>query len=623
MFPEIPQLPADPGAALAQVPLTVPAPAVNPVSEITPKDRDFFNDVIRMAKKQALKDSKTVKYFVDLFKYGQFKEGEGASANFTFSDVSLLMSVLYARDPNIVVTAQSAGDLPAFDMLVQMGIFPDSAMAHEKYGDVLEKVESFIWRDSRTATQINAALFNAIVTGMGIVKISFDDDRGFSRVDTLSRDEVFIDPSARFELGQARYVAQVCVMTVEEAQAFFTKIGSQAQITKGNYKLSEGESLMAEMAKKNEPEDLEERYFRFYEIWFKGADGSRKVYYRDYDEELKWLHVRDWPYVMDKDAFPYSVLVFNQQYQQLLDAFTDLCTVNGLRIAYENIVEFYRQHVFKGIATKLVYDKSAFPDGDFEAFLDGDDLKSIPAVLGGRKVDDIIQKINLTEDAGNIIELASSLKSIKDEIFGIADIQRGASAKKYTAKQAGIQEDWGRQRIDRRQAILDAFLEDILLKRTQIDLLLASSDKIARIVGPEGQLLWDMFDGDMDELRCLYSITVAAGSTGEGAKAQKIESMERCFKLLDAVNATQPMPVFDTVRLAEELLKLYDLPHPERFILGPVQPKDMGQPPMPGGPVPSDNGSADQGANGVGPGGNSPPQTSPGESEPGAPMMNQ
>jgi hypothetical protein len=132
--------------------------------------------------------------------------------------------------------------------------------------------------------------------------------------------------------------------------------------------------------------------------------------------------------------------------------------------------------------------------------------------------------------------------------------------------------------------------------------------------------MWDIYDGDLEELKCQYSIKIAAGSTGAQAKQKRIESLERAFKLMESVNATQPMPVFDTVKLGEEILREYDLPHPERFILGPQMPQGMPPPggPEGGGPPMDGNDPNAQGANGVGPGGQPPMPTMPGESELGA-----
>ena len=606
--------------------LTAPDTPVQPTLQmwIAPDDKLYFDDVIKMHKCQAKKDSETIKYYVNLFKNGEFKEGSGASANFTFSDVSLLMAVLLARDPTIVVNPQHAGDLPSFDVLIQLGIAMDPVDAATKYAQLIEDTETFIWTDTCTSDTVSAALFNAICTGIGYAKISFDPDRNTSRVDALNRDEVFVDPLARYSIRQASYVSICCTKEVKEAQRFFDSIGAGYQV-QGNFKLSEAEGLIGDMAKKSEPDGQEKnkRYFRFFEIWCKKPDGQRIVYYRNYDKDEDWFYSRAWPYILDNEEFPIVELVFNRQFQSAQDPFTDLSVINGLRKGYENVVEFYRSHVMRGVASKIIYNKAAFGMKDLEAMLDSDDFKAIPAELApDMSLDNVFKVINFTEDAGVVIELANSLKTIKDEIFGISEMQRSGGGKKYTAKQAEITNDWTSARVDRRQALLDEFMERIVCIRTKIDLLLTPSDKVARIAGPQAQMMWDLFDGDLDELKCLYSIKIAAGSSGQAAKDKKIEMMERCYKLMQAENGMQPMPLYNTAKIVEELLKLYDLPHPERFIMAPA-PMPQGMLPameQPAGAPPVDGNDPNaQGAMGAGPGGAQPPlPTMPGESELGS-----
>lgn len=609
------------GTAGVASPETPEAPAL--AMWIEPDAKVFFDDVIKMHKSQAKKDADTIKYYVNLFKNGEFKEGTGASANFTFSDVSLLMAVLLARDPNIVVNPQNAGDLPSLDVLMQMGIAMDPVDAADKYARMLEDVQTFIWSDTKTSDHVAAALFNAICTGIGYSKISFDTEKQTSRVDSLNRDEVFIDPLARYQLAQANYVSICCVKEVKDAQAFFDSIGVQGYVVKGNFRLSEAETLAGDMVKNMEPtgSDKEKRYFRFYEIWVKGLNGSRTVYYRSYDKDEDWFFSRPWPYVLDSEEFPIVELVFNRQYQNSQDPFTDLCVVNGLRKAYENVVEFYRSHVMRGIASKIIYNKSAFKDQDLTALLGSNDFEAIGAegVAIDQPLDQVVKVINFTEDASVITEMANSLKGIKDEIFGISEMQRAGGGKKYTAEQARIQNDWTSARVDRRQALLDEFMERIVSIRTKIDLLLCPSEKIAAIAGPNAALMWDVYDGNLEELKCQYSIKIAAGSTGQAAKQKKIESMERAYKLMQGENANSMTgPIYNTPKLVEELLSLYDLPHPERFIMAPPPMMPM-QPGAEGQPMPTDGQDPNQqGAQGVGPGGNSPLPTMPGESEIGS-----
>lgn len=595
---------------------------------ITPEDRVYFDDVIKMHIKTAKQDADTNKYYINLFKKGEFQEGNGASANFTFSDVSLLMAVLLARDPSIEVNPRNAGDLPSLDILMQYGLAIDPTDAANQYAQMIEDVETFIWSDTASNDHVTAALFNAICTGVGYIKVSYDPERMTSRLDALNRDEVFVDPIARFNLRQASYVSLCCTLEVKAATRLFASMGSTYQ-PKGNFKLSETPGLVGSAAAALEPtgNDKDKKYFRFFEIWVKHPDGQRVVYYRAYDKETDWFYSRPWPYVLDPEEFPVVDLVFNRQFQNVQDAFTDLAVVNGLRKAYENVVEFYRSHVMRGIASKIIYNPAAFgKDFDLEGVLSGEDFKAIPAdgLSPDTPIETAFKVVNFTEDASVVIELANSIKEIKDEIFGISEMQRAGGGKKYTAEQARIQNDWTSARVDRRQALLDEFMERILSVRTKIDLLLVPGEKIARIAGPDAAMMWDMFDGDIEELKCQYSIKIAAGSTGSDAKQKKIESMERAMKLMEAVNATQPVPVFNTAKLGEELLKLYDLPHPERFLMMQA-PLPQGQlpgmeQPGAGGPPMDANDPNAQGAQGVGPGGQPPMPTMPGESELGSAM---
>ena len=615
------------GPAVA-APIETPDPKATQMW-IAPADKVFFDDVIKMHKVQSKKDADNIKYYVNLFKNGEFPEGRGASSNFTFSDVSLLMAVLLARDPNIVVNPQNAGDLPSLDVIMQLGLAPDPVGAADLYARMIEDVQTFIWADTKTNDHVAACLFNAICTGIGYAKISFDTQKNTSRVDALNRDEVFIDPLARYNPMQGNYISICCVKEVKDAQAFFDSVGLTGYVVKGNFQLSEAETLAGDMVKNTEPvsQDKIKRYFRFYEIWVKSPDGSRVVYYRSFDKDDDWFFSRPWPYILDSEEFPIVELVFNRQFQNAQDPFTDLSVINGLRKAYENVVEFYRSHVMRSIASKIIYNKSAFKEQDLTALLSSDDFEAIGAdgVAVDQDLSQVVKVINFTEEAGTVIELAASLKSIKDEIFGISEMQRSGGGKKYTAKQAEISNDWTSARVDRRQALLDEFMERILSIRTKIDLLLTPSDKIAQIAGPNAALMWDIYDGNIEELKCQYSIKIAAGSTGNQSKQKKIESMERAYKLMQAENASSMTgPIYNTPKLVEELLNLYELPHPERFInpppmMPPPMPPAPGQDPNVGVSVSVDGNDPNaQGAQGVGPGGNAPLPTMPGESELGS-----
>lgn len=580
---------------------------------MAPKNPRFWDNVISMAIKQAKKDCEIVKRYATLFKDGEFHETQGASANHTFSDVSLLMAVLNARDPNIDVKPESLGDLPYFQPLVGM-MFPTLADAHTAFADTIEKIETFNWRETKTRVHIDAGLWFGVVTGMGVFKVSFDEKKMCSRVDTLRRDEVFIDPNARYDITQAEYIVQTCAYPIEQAREFFASIGmAGAEQLQANFRLNEDKGLTGEMAKDNAPSDGA-THFRFFEIWHKAGE-ERKVYYRKYDEKV-WLFQRDWPFLLAVDEFCYEIITFSKQYHQIQDAFTDLHPINGLRRSYEWAMEFYRRHIFKCAATKVVYDKGIFNKDNEDDLLNEEDMKFIGVALNGRSVDSVIQKVDMTEDAAAMVELAGHLKSVKDQIFGIDDIQRGSQGKRVSATQAQLSDEYGKARTGKKTSQFDETLIALTIKRAQIDMQLMPPEKVARIAGQAAATLWQTYGGDAEELRCQYSIGITAGSTGEKAKEKELADMQMFFKDAQAVNQTQPAPVFDVVKIFMDMVKLKGIPHAERYVIGPLMPKDAGLP----GQTPMDP----NGAQGVGPGGQAPMENGPNEQpemgagEPGA-----
>jgi hypothetical protein len=544
-----------------------------PTAPVGPTDKKFWNNVIAQAKKQAKKDADTSLYYINLYKNGQFQQGQGASANHTFADVSLLMASMYARDPQIEVKPENLGDIEHFDALIQAGAFAERADAQEYYADTIERVESFVYRETRTAQHMNAALFLALTPGLAVGKVSFDIEAQCSRVDILMREELFIDPEARYDLSQAEYVCQCSTMSIERAKEFFKSIGCpMADKLEANFRLAEADGALGKMAKDNEPDsDGKPNYFRFYEIWHK-AGAERKIYYRHYDKD-EFIHTCDWPYVLAKDAFPYAVLAFNQQYTQVQDAFTDLHVVNALREAYEKGVEFYRSHIMRSIASKIIYDNTLIKKEDEESLADPKDMKFIGMALGGRNVNEAIQKLNLTDGAQDVINMIGSIKAIKDEVIGINDARRGAQGRKVSATQFQGEDKYGQTRIDKKQKLFDEFIEDIIMKRTQIDLQLMPVEKVRRIAGMMAAMVWSLYAGDVEELRCQYSIGITAGSTGEQAKQDQIQRFQKMFDMGNAVNQTQQMPVVDIVKVYKKILELEGIAHPERFFLAPLQPK--------------------------------------------------
>ncbi len=585
-----------------------------PIEWMSEKDSRKWNAVITSAVEQFKRDADLAKYYTNLFKFGEFKNDRGASANYTFADVSLLMSTLYYQDPTISVIPHNEGDIGRFSSLVgppgSGAPFNDLAGAQKYYAETLEKILKHTWVEARSSFALNAVLFEAIVVGMGVTKVGWDD-YGYDRIDTLHRYEIFFDPNARYDINQSTYAVQCCTYHISEARAFFTKIGApDADKLDGNYELKEEESLSGEMANKNEPDTGHKAYFRFYEIWHKKPNGDRKIYYRHFEKE-EWIFVRDWPYTLDDEGFPFCKLSFNDQFVQVQDAFSDLFATNGLRKTHENIVEFYRRHVMKGIATKWLYDESVIDPDKKQDLLSEEDMKFVGITGLSQMKQPPVMKLNFTEDAKVYMELATVMKQAKDQISGIADIERGNTPSQTTATAASLEDKWGKQRINKKQKTVDEFIAEICRKRSMIALQLMSPEKVEAIAGKLAALVWQTYSGDIKDLQCEYSIDILAGSTAEDYRNKRLQDLQITFKLGSGLNTQQPFPVVDTVKIFKDILELQNVPHPEKYIIGPLLSPDAGLPPAPPSQLPGKPPSP--------PPGFMPPQPPPGMPPPGGP----
>ena len=162
-------------------------------------------------------------------------------------------------------------------------------------------------------------------------------------------------------------------------------------------------------------------------------------------------------------------------------------------------------------------------------------------------------------------------------------------------------------------------------------------------------MLWKTYSGDVDDLQCEYSIDILSGSTAEDYQTKRMNDLQMNFKLGSGLNTQNPFPVIDVKEIFKDMMELQNIPHPEKYIIGQLQPMSAGLPPAPAAlpgtppqpppgfmppppmgppppngqpphpPQPGGPGSPPQaqGPQGVGPGGHTPPMPIlPGEKPP-------
>lgn len=551
----------------------------------TPYDADFpkWKRILAAAESKGKQDRSEFDRYVKMFKDGKFpggKDGErqGVSVNQTFAYIMMVSAMLYAQSPSIEVEPRDGGDASSFEPVA--GMFGgDPQNARRAFADGLEGYLNYSWEEQDCDRQCNAGIFETLARGQAVSKASWDYRREMHRVDTLRRDEVFVDPHARFAMAQCDYIIHTSVMKFDKAREFFEPFG--VRLENPNFKLSGLDGLEAEKVRGLVQSEADQ--FKFYEIWCKAGD-KRHIYYATPGSNA-WLFQRDWPFALDQDDFPFSFLHFNTQFCGIQDAFPEIAVVDGLQDMYEEAMEFNRRHVLRSMAQTVLLDKAAFTDDDVTALKDSRDLQFRPIEKGAKPWNELVHILDLNNGREPSLQLAQVSKAAKDEILGFDELQRSAAQEKLTATQAEILDEYGKLRQGQRQKQVDAWLTKQLRQGAQIARQLVSPEKIAKIAGRNEALLWSLYAGQADDFLAEYSVGVAAGSTGERARAQKLKKLTEWYQAGVEYNGRriqmQSFPDFDEREVLLEMGRINNIRRPERNFREEPPPAPLA-PPMPG-----------------------------------------
>ena len=554
----------------------------------TPTDDSVerWGKIIDAAEAKAQKDRTDWDKYVKLFKDGQFPaegdNGPGASVNETFAYVLMLMASLHSNAPAIEVEPREGGDASAFGPAAQYFQMPPEEI-RRTFADTVETFEQYSYEETGSDDTNTVGLFEALVRGEGCVKTGFDPVRQVAVIDSLRRDEVYVDPHARYSLAQADYVIHTVTKKYDAARDFFKEQG--VNIGEPNWNLVEGTGHSADMQRLNKPSDKDQ--FKFYEIWCRKPDGGRHIYYKAYKGQ-SWLHQRDWPFVLDSDDFPFCFLRFNTQFTQMGDGFTELSVVDGLRRMVEETTEYFRRYTQRARAKKVLLDEAVFDEDMQDRLLSGRDMECIRIAKGGKAWDELVHVVDFHSPHDPSPDVAEFFRERKDAILGMDEMLRGAAQKKLTATQADIVDEYGKLRMGRRQKILDGFLTKQTRQRAQIDRQLVPPEKIAKLAGIRPAQIWQAYAGQADDFVSEYSIGIAAGSTGERAKREKIQRLTEHLKMCMELNSRRMQmgapPSWDEDQISLEIARTNNIRRPERFKLAPPPPPQMMPPGMPGHP---------------------------------------
>jgi len=577
-------------------------PGVTPEAEGAHWDR-----VLSAAEAQARRNAELYDKFVRLFKDGQFSNlpsqaldmehpsSRGCSANETYSHITTMMSVLLAQDPAFEVDPAGNAQNEVFALVGQL-VGQDPKNLAKAFAETCEELLDNGYKDGAIEAQDLACLFACLVKGLGFSKTTWDPQRQRAREDTLNREEVYVDPEARFDLRGAAYVIHTCTMKIAAAKAFFRAKGldeTQVQAIQGNWSSLEDMTPAGALKRQENPQgegqggsrDL----FRFHEIWTKdaGLDGSgrKEVLWKAWHVRgANFVHRQPWPFTLKGEEFPFSDLTFNRQYIQHSDAFPTLHVVEELRLAYEELVDFIRRHNLRSLARKILIDDELKSESDdiLDFMLNASDLEArLVRKPANGTLKDGVHVVDMNTGTQPDVDVTEYLLKTRHRIEGSDELQRGAATHQMTAQEAAVRDEWAKTRVGRWLRIIDRWQADKARKRIQIERQLMPAEKVQKIAThPLAGLLWQVYAGDPDDLECEYSIGIASGSTGERHKQIKITRLQQAFEMGGNLNTLYQAPVVDLLKLWIEIQEANGVRTPERY-LGPAGQQMLGLAPAP------------------------------------------
>lgn len=531
-------------------------------------------------------------------KSGKDSSNDRVQANLTFAHINIQRAELYTYEPGIQVDPEDIAGATekSFEVLVQLGIYDSIDHARRDFADALEAELEHSFQRGKTQEENEAAVFDAQARGMGVTKESFDPGRGLDRSDRLWRHEVYFDPHARNSIRQCQYVVQTCIDPIWKARDFFAAKGVTG--IEPNHSMAEGEGLQA-AAMEGDGSSAEKDCYKYFEIWIN--DGGRRTLIYKEGITKRELTRGPWPFQLEVDDFPYSLCVFNRQYVNLQDAFSELEVIATLRRAYDRLVRFLDEQTHRSIAKKILVDAQQDPEV-IEKLKTGKTMEVVAVKTLGKALDSFVQVLDLNTPNDATMETAQFIKQLADEITGLDEIIRGASSRTdVTATEADIRENNAQRRSAVRAIELDRFLISQLQHRSQIARQLVQPDKIALIAGQKAAMLWSLHAADAEDFVCSYSVTVASGSTGQRARREKLNQLERLRQAGHEENQARISiglpPAVDTLTIMLEAARADNNRNVDRFLLPgaqqsvptpPAFPPGMAPPPgapgAPGGP---------------------------------------
>jgi hypothetical protein len=214
------------------------------------------------------------------------------------------------------------------------------------------------------------------------------------------------------------------------------------------------------------------------------------------------------------------------------------------------------------------------------ALMSSDDNAMIP-VDSDSPFSDVLAPVVTTSLPPEFYNQTAMILEDMDRTTAVTEYDRGgASEIRRTATEAAMIQDGANARSADKLAKVELAVGEVAQRCVQLCQEFLSTDQVAKIVGPDGSLMWVPFN--QDTVQGEFDFVVEAGSTQPQNESFRRQS---AMQLLDAMAPFISAGVVDPSKLAEHVLRNgFGIKDPGSFLMPP--PDMMGGMPSQGGGMP-------------------------------------
>lgn len=263
--------------------------------------------------------------------------------------------------------------------------------------------------------------------------------------------------------------------------------------------------------------DDEEDDYAQIRMWEISSRVDRRLFYIPaYSDEI--VGDRDWPVdlVYNKELlFPVSLLYFNEH----IDESWPIAEITNIAPQLEQFAFLFKSILRDATQKwrKFVVQGEVLQKGHMARLVTGPSNQVIsinPQKIGDPKtfrLDNIVYPLPDVTVKQDVLAVLGVVKNLIHEIIGSGDFAAGGFRNTRSATEAAALSDFLKVRMTTRTDALDAFFRELAIRHVLFLQQTASEERMAMLIGPDGQKVWHSYD--KDEIQGDFTFHVTAGSS--------------------------------------------------------------------------------------------------------------